>query len=108
MNEMFEILMQQQGGGGEQNPLLSLWPLLLIIVVFYLFMIRPQVKKQKELRKYRENLQEGDKIITTGGIHGKIVSVKDQQVLIEVEDQSRIKIDKNAILKDARDLGQSK
>ena len=106
MNEMFQILMQQQGG--EQNPLLSLWPLLLIIVVFYLFMIRPQVKKQKELRKYRENLQQGDKIITTGGIHGKILSVKDQEVVIEVEDQSRIKIDKNAILKDARDLGQSK
>jgi len=106
MNEMFQILMQQQGG--EQNPLLSLWPLLLIIVVFYLFMIRPQVKKQKELRKYRENLQQGDKIITTGGIHGKILSVKDQEVVIEVEDQSRIKIDKNAILKDARDIGQSK
>jgi len=106
MNEMFEILMQQQGG--DQNPLVSLWPLLLIIVVFYLFMIRPQVKKQKELRKYRENLQQGDKIITTGGIHGKIVSVKDQEVIIEVEDQSRIKIDKNAILKDARDLGQNK
>lgn len=103
---MFEILMQQQGG--DQNPLVSLWPLLLIIVVFYLFMIRPQVKKQKELRKYRENLQQGDKIITTGGIHGKIVSVKDQEVIIEVEDQSRIKIDKNAILKDARDLGQNK
>lgn len=106
MNEMFQILMQQQGG--EQNPLVSLWPLLLIIVVFYFFMIRPQVKKQKELRKYRESLQQGDKIITTGGIHGKIVSVKDQEVIIEVEDQSRIKIDKNAILKDARDLGQSK
>ena|SRR6056297_1715640 len=106
MNEMFQILMQQQGG--DQNPLVSLWPLLLIIVVFYLFMIRPQVKKQKELRKYRENLQQGDRIITTGGIHGKIVSVKDQEVVIEVEDQSRIKIDKNAILKDARDLGQSK
>jgi len=106
MNEMFQILMQQQGG--EQSPLLSLWPLLLIIVVFYLFMIRPQVKKQKELRKYRENLQQGDKIITSGGIHGKIVSVKDQEVIIEVEDQSRIKIDKNVILKDARDLGQSK
>jgi len=106
MNEMFQILMQQQGG--DQNPLVSLWPLLLIIVVFYLFMIRPQVKKQKELRKYRENLQQGDRIITSGGIHGKIVSVKDQEVVIEVEDQSRIKIDKNAILKDARDLGQNK
>lgn len=106
MNEMFEILMQQPAG--DQNPLVSLWPLLLIIVVFYLFMIRPQVKKQKELRKYRENLQQGDKIITTGGIHGKIVSVKDQEVVIEVEDQSRIKIDKNAILKDARDLEQKK
>ena len=106
MNEMFQILMQQQGG--DQNPLVSLWPLLLIIVVFYLFMIRPQVKKQKELRKYRQSLQNGDKVITTGGIYGKIVGVTDQTVVLEVEDQSRIKVDKNAILKDAKDLGEKR
>ncbi|MFP4526499.1 MAG: preprotein translocase subunit YajC [Bacteroidales bacterium] len=104
MNEMFQILAAQQG----ENPLVSLWPLLLIIVVFYLFMIRPQVKRQKELRKYRENLSKGDKIVTTGGIYGKIVEISDQAVVIEVEDQSKIKIDKNAILKNAREIGQNK
>src|SRR6056297_3706016 len=102
MNEMFQILMQQQGG--DQNPLVSLWPLLLIIVVFYLFMIRPQVKKQKELRKYRENLQQGDKIITTGGIYGKIVGVQERSVIVEVEDQSQLKIDKNAIVQKRQQL----
>lgn len=107
MNQMFQILMAPPQGG-EQNPLVSLWPLLLIIVVFYLFMIRPQVKKQKELKKYRQALQNGDKVITTGGIYGKIVGVSDQTVILEVEDQSRIKVDKNAILKDAKDLGEKR
>src|SRR6056297_3978835 len=101
MNEMFQILMQPQEG---QNPLLSLWPLLLIIVVFYLFMIRPQVKRQKELRKYRENLQKGDKIVTTGGIYGKIVGVQERSVIVEVEDQSQLKIDKNAIVQKRQQL----
>lgn len=107
MNQLFQILMASPQGG-DSNPLVSLWPLLLIIVVFYLFMIRPQVKKQKELRKYRESLQNGDKVITTGGIYGKIVGVTDQTVVLEVEDQSRIKVDKNAILKDAKDLGEKR
>jgi preprotein translocase subunit YajC len=71
-------------------------------------MIRPQVKKQKELRKYRQSLQNGDKVITTGGIYGKIVGVTDQTVILEVEDQSRVKVDKNAILKDAKDLGEKR
>ena len=108
MNELFQILMASPGESGGQNPLVSLWPLLLIIVVFYLFMIRPQVKKQKELRKYRQSLQNGDKVVTTGGIYGKIVGVTDQTVILEVEDQSRIKVDKNAILKDAKDLGEKR
>jgi len=108
MNELFQILMASPGESGGQNPLVSLWPLLLIIVVFYLFMIRPQVKKQKELRKYRQSLQNGDKVVTTGGIYGKIVGVTDQTVILEVEDQSRVKVDKNAILKDAKDLGEKR
>jgi len=107
MNQLFQILMAQPQGE-QGNPLVSLWPLLLIIVVFYLFMIRPQVKRQKELRKYRQSLQNGDKVVTTGGIYGKIVEVSDQTVVIEVQDQSRIKIDKNAILKDAKDIGEKR
>ncbi|MBE9509827.1 MAG: preprotein translocase subunit YajC [Bacteroidetes bacterium] len=88
----------------DQNPLMTFLPLILIIVVFYFFMIRPQVQKQKDLRKYRESLNKGDKIITTGGIYGKVVDIKDNTIIIDVGEQVRLKIDKSAVLKDAADL----
>ena len=97
------MLLQQ--GAAQPSALTSLLPLLLIIVVFYFFMIRPQVKKQKELKNYRSSLQKGDKIVTTGGIYGKITDIKDQTVTVEVADNVRIKIDKNAVLKDPSDIG---
>ena len=71
-------------------------------------MIRPQVKKQKDLRTYREALQKGDKVITTGGIYGKIVDVKDSVILMEVADNVRLRIDKSAIVKDSSDLAARK
>jgi preprotein translocase subunit YajC len=86
------------------SPLTSLLPLLLIIVVFYFFMIRPQVKKQKELKNYRSSIGKGEKIVTTGGIYGKITDVKEQTVTIEIADNVRIKVDKNAVLKDPGDI----
>lgn len=85
------------------NPLMSLLPFLLIIVVFYFFMIRPQMKRQKELRKYREALKKGDKIITTGGIYGRVLEVKDAQVIMEIADDVKIKIDKSAVIMDMSD-----
>ncbi|NOY36622.1 MAG: preprotein translocase subunit YajC [Chlorobi bacterium] len=97
------ILLTAQPQQG-QNPMMSLLFLVLIIVVFYAFMIRPQVKRQKELKNYREALKKGDKVITTGGIYGKITDVKDNTVTVEVSDNLRLKIDKSAILKDASDL----
>lgn len=106
MNLLF-ILLQQDGGGQQPNALTSLLPLLLIIVVFYFFMIRPQVKKQKELKNYRNQLQKGEKVVTTGGIYGKLTDVKDQTATIEVAENVRIKIDKNAILKDPGDISQA-
>lgn len=96
------IFLQQTTG--QPNPLSSLLPLLLIVVVFYFFMIRPQMKRQKELKNYRNALQKGDKIITTGGIYGKITDVKDQTVTVEIADNVRIKVDKNALLKDPEDV----
>lgn len=90
------------------NPLLSLLPLLLIIVVFYFFMIRPQVKRQKELTNYRANLKKGDKIVTTGGIYGKIAEIEDHAIIIEVEDKMRLKVDKSAVLKDPSDIAQQR
>jgi len=94
--------------GSDANPLVSFLPLLLIILVFYFFMIRPQMKKQKDLRNYRENLKKGDKIITTGGIYGRIADIKENQIIMEVEDKIRIRIDKSAVLKDPSDIEQRK
>lgn len=103
MNDFLNIILMgppQQ----DSNPLTQLLPLVLIIVVFYFFMIRPQVKKQKELRNFRSALQKGDKIITTGGIYGKINNIQDNIITVDVGNNVTIKIDKNAVLKDNSDL----
>ena len=96
------ILLQADGG------MISFLPLILIVFVFYFFMIRPQMRKQKELRTYREALQKGDKIVTTGGIYGKITGISDNTVDVEIAGGVVIKIDKFAILKDSSDLANQK
>ena len=97
-------MMQPQGQ--EANPWMSMLPLLLIIVVFYFFMIRPQMKRQKEIRKFRESLAKGDKVVTTGGIYGKIVEVKETTIILEVAKDVNIVVDKNGIIKDMSDVQQ--
>lgn len=82
------------------NPIMSILPLLLIVVVFYFFMIRPQMKKSKDQKKFREGLKRGDRIITIGGIHGKIAEVSDATVIIEVEGGVRLKMEKSAVAAD--------
>ncbi len=77
--------------------------LVLILVVFYFFMIRPQMKKQKELKKFRENLKAGDKVVTIGGVHGKILEINDTTILVNSEG-SKIRFDKSAISSSADDL----
>ena len=94
---LFNLFLFGPQRGQQGNPLTSLLPLLLIILVFYFFFIRPQMKKAKEERKYRESLKKGDKIIIIGGIHGKIVEVGETTFVIEVEDGSRLKIEKTAV-----------
>jgi len=71
--------------------------ILLIVAVFYFLMIRPQSKRAKEERKFREALKKGDKIVTTAGIHGKIVEMEETTAIIETEGQGRLRIDKIAI-----------
>ena len=68
-----------------------------MIVIFYFFMIRPQSKKQKEIKKAREALGKGDKVVTAGGIHGTIREVADQTVLIDIAPNTTVKIDKGSI-----------
>ena len=91
---------QPAGGAGQSNPLLTFLPLILVFVVFYFFMIRPQMKKQKETNNYRTSLKRGDKVVTTGGIYGKIYEVKDNFVTLDVGGDIRLKVDKSALLKD--------
>lgn len=98
------ILMMQPQGEEAANPLMSFLPLLLIVVVFYFFMIRPQMKRQKETRKFREGLAKGDKVVTTGGIYGKITEIKETTILLEIAKDIQIKVDKNGIVKDISDV----
>jgi len=67
-------------------------------------MIRPQMRKQKELTNYRNAIGKGDKVITTGGIYGKVVDVSDNVVTVEIANDVKIRVDKNAILKDPSDV----
>ena len=94
------LLAQPTGTAGQTNPLVTFLPLILVFVVFYFFMIRPQMKKQKDLNTYRTSLKRGDKIITTGGIYGRVHEVKDNYVMVDVGGDIKLKIDKNALLKD--------
>jgi preprotein translocase subunit YajC len=87
-----------------QSPFVSFLPLLLIILVFYFFMIRPQMKKQKELKNFRESLKKGDKVVTTGGIYGKINDISGQVVTVDVGNNVQVKVDKNAVLRDPTDI----
>lgn len=100
MNQLL-ILMSAPAQGG-QSGIMSFLPLIAIVVVFYFFMIRPQMKKAKEQKKYIEALKKGDKILTIGGIYGKIVEVReDATIIMEVEDGTKMKISKNAVSNDA-------
>lgn len=85
---------------GGEGGLMSFLPLILIVVVFYFFMIRPQLKKQKEQKKFRESLGKGDKVVTIGGIHGKIIEVKDATVILEIANGVQITLEKTALSSD--------
>ena len=76
--------------------------LVLILVVFYFFMIRPQMKKQKEMKKFREGLSVGDKVVTIGGIHGKIIEVAESTIVISTE-SGKLRMDKAAVSSSAED-----
>jgi len=92
------VILQAAGGNNLMGTII---PMVLIMVVFYFFMIRPQMKKAKDHKKLVEELKIGDKIVTTAGIHGKIVGAADTTFLIEVEGGTKIRFDKSAISLDA-------
>lgn len=94
---MIQLAAEPQGGG-----MMNLVMMGAIVIVFYFFMIRPQMKKAKEQKKYIEALKKGDQVLTIGGIYGKIIEVRDDATFImEIEDGSRMKISKNAVSNEA-------
>ena len=97
MSFLFQVLAAPAAPGAGGAGMQSLIFLLLIIVVFYFFMIRPQVKRQKEATNFRNSLKKGDKIATTGGIYGKITDVKERTVTVEIADGVIVKVDKTAV-----------
>ncbi|MDR2963605.1 MAG: preprotein translocase subunit YajC [Bacteroidales bacterium] len=94
-----------QAAGGSPNPMGNIILLVGIVVVFYFFMIRPQMKRQKEARKFREGLKKGDKIVTIGGIYGKVVDIKDNNIaVVELAENVVVKMDKSALVADASEI----
>ena len=75
----------------------SFLPFLLIMVVFYFFMIRPQINKQRSEQNFQQALAKGDKIVTIGGIYGKVVGIKEEKIILEITDNTRITIERNSI-----------
>lgn len=104
MSTLIFVIAQQQ----QQSMLGMFLPLVLIIVVFYFFMIRPQMKRQKETQKFRDALQRGDKVVTNGGIYGRIDEIKDQIIMLEVAPNIKLKVDKSVVLKDMSDAPVAK
>lgn len=93
-----------------QGSFLSSWGLIIILfVVFYFFMIRPQQKRQKEIKKFREGLAKGDSVVTAGGIHGKIVEADPNvtYLLIEIASGVRIRVDKGSVYPSAAEVAQA-
>lgn len=99
MNVM-TIMLQAAGGGSAQFLIM----MVLIFGVMYFLIIRPQQKKQKELVKFRNALEKGQKIVTAGGIYGTVKEVKEGYVLVEVDSNVAIRVDKNMVMRDPSDI----
>ena len=101
MNTFTLMQAAQPAQGGNYSFLIMM---LLIFVVMYFFMIRPQQKKQKEIVKFRESLKKGDKIVTIGGIYGVVAEVKEQYIIMEIDNNVKIRVDKQCVVRDSTDI----
>jgi preprotein translocase subunit YajC len=100
MTTLLSIFLMAPSAGGAQggsNPMQFIIMIGLMVGVFYFFMIRPQTKKAKEAKTFRESIKKGDKVITIGGLHGKIVEIQENTFIIETEGGGRLKFEKSSI-----------
>jgi len=107
MMNLLTILLQAppapQSGMGQYSGIIMI---VAMIAIFYFLMIRPQQKKQKDLQRSREAMKNGDKVITAGGIHGRIKEVSETSMLIEVSDGVRIRVEKSSVYASPEDIQQ--
>lgn len=99
------ILLQAAQGGG--SGMMSIVMIVALFAIFYFFMIRPQQKRQKEIKKFRESLGPDSKIVTAGGIYGTIKEVRDLYFVVEIANGVRIRIDKGSVYPSANDAAQA-
>ena len=100
------LIMLQDAGGGASG-LMNILMIVALIAVFYFFMIRPQQKRQKEIKKFREALNKGSKIVTAGGIYGTIKEVRDLYFIVEISNGVTIRVDKGSVYPSAEDANQA-
>lgn len=94
---MLNFILLQAAGGGAQNLIM----IGVMVVIFYFFFIRPQQKKQKDQKNFTESVAKGETVVTIGGIHGKILSVDDTTVTLEIDKGAKIKVEKSSISMEA-------
>ena len=95
------IILQAAPAAQPQGSGMMFWVMIILMfVIMWFFMIRPQRKQQKELEKFRNELKRGDKVVTIGGIYGTIDEIKETTVLIKVDVEVKLRVAKNAINKD--------
>ncbi|MBR1882174.1 MAG: preprotein translocase subunit YajC [Muribaculaceae bacterium] len=99
------FILLQSTAGGDMGTIIMI---VLLIVIFYFFMIRPQSQKQKKINEFRKGLSKGDKVMTAGGIQGRIVSIKEGQpfVSLEIAKDVVIRIDKNMIYESSQEVAE--
>lgn len=98
MSHLFILAEQMPATPQQPSLLVQLFPLILIFIMFYFLLIRPQQKRQREHEKLVAGLKTGDRVVTSAGIHGIITNVKDRTVTIKVADNVRIEFDRNAVV----------
>lgn len=94
---MFTFILAQAAPAPAANPLASFIPIILIFIIMYFVLFRPQIKRQKEQAKLVSSVKTGDRVITASGIHGMVANVKDRTVIVKVADNVKIEMEKSAI-----------
>jgi preprotein translocase subunit YajC len=90
--------MGSQAASGQGGQFMAFLPLVLLFIVFYFLLIRPQQKRAKTHKQFMENLKRGDTVVTSGGLYGKITGITDEAVTIEIAEKVRVKVAKNAVV----------